>query len=167
MKMDTQQIEIIGKHILIANLLAANLEVAEPIRDRGIDLIVFRDGSDDGKFIACPIQLKTATDEAFELYSKYERFPDLRIVYVWNVRNPKDAEFYCLTYAEAISLLKSLKHKQFSFLEKNKYWYTGKPSKELRKMLKEYQVSMPEGWPHRFGMAKSSANVSETDVTLR
>jgi hypothetical protein len=167
MKMDTQQIEIIGKHILIANLLAANLEVAEPIRDHGIDLIVFRDGSDDSKFIACPIQLKTATDEAFELYGKYERFPDLRIVYVWNVRNPKDAEFYCLTYVEAISLLKSLKHKQFSFLEEHGYWYTGKPSKELKKMLKEYQVSMPEGWPNRFGMTKSSVNVSETDVTLR
>jgi hypothetical protein len=167
MKMDTQQIEIIGKHILIANLLAANLEVAEPIRDHGIDLIVFRDGSHDSKFIACPIQLKTATDEAFELFSKYGRFPDLRIVYVWNVRNPKDAEFYCLTYAEAIGLLKSLKQEKFSFFEEHKYWYTGKPSKELKEMLREYQVRMPEDWPRRFGMTKSSANVSETDVTLR
>jgi hypothetical protein len=41
---DKLQIGLIGKHILIANLIAANLEVAEPLRDRGIDLITFRDG---------------------------------------------------------------------------------------------------------------------------
>ena len=158
MKMDTQQIEIIGKHILIANLLAANLEVAEPIRDHGIDLIVFRDGLDGDKFIACPIQLKTATDEAFELYSKYERFPDLRIVYVWNVRNPKDAEFYCLTYPEAISVLKSMNHKGYSILKDKKHWVTTKPSKTLKGILKkDFQVQKPKDWPDRFGMTKSEA----------
>ena len=92
-RMDKQQIGIIGKHILIADLFAANLEVAEPIRDHGIDLIVHNDGMDGGEFIACPIQLKTSTDEAFELYTKYERFPGLRIVYVWNARNPREASF--------------------------------------------------------------------------
>ena len=165
--MDKQQIGLIGKHILIANLIAANIEVAEPLRDRGIDLIAFRDGSDDEEFAACPIQLKTATDEAFELSSKYERFPELRIVYVWNVINPNDAELYCLTYAEAISLLKSLKHEKFSYLEEHKYWYTGKPSKELKKMLKEYQVSMPKGWHLRLGMTKSTMTELESDTSLR
>ena len=48
--MDTQQIGIIGKHILIAHLIAADLEVAEPIRDHGIDLIVFRDRAGGDSF---------------------------------------------------------------------------------------------------------------------
>ena len=76
--MDTQQIGIIGKHILIANLIAADLEVAEPIRDRGIDLIAFLDRAKGGRFLACPIQLKTATNRVFGLDSKYENFSGLR-----------------------------------------------------------------------------------------
>ena len=155
--MDKQQIGLIGKYILIANLIAANLEVAEPLRDRGIDLIAFRDGFDGGEFDACPIQLKTATNEAFELDRKYERFPDLRNVYVWNVSNPNNAEFYCLTYAEAIGVLKSLKHEKFSYLKEHGYWYTGKPSEELKKMLKEFQVTVPDDWSNRLGMKESSA----------
>jgi hypothetical protein len=76
MRMDTQQIGIIGKHILIANLIAADLEVAEPIRDHGIDLIAYSDRVEGGVFLACPIQLKTATDAVFGLDEKYECFPD-------------------------------------------------------------------------------------------
>src|ERR1700721_2786529 len=40
---DSQLVEIAGKHLLIARLVAAGYEVAEPIRDKGIDLIVYRD----------------------------------------------------------------------------------------------------------------------------
>ena len=116
MSMDTQQIEIIGKHILIANLIAANLEVAVPIRDHGIDLIVFRDGMKGGTFVACPIQLKTATDEAFELYSKYERFPGLRIVYVWNAKVPAEAQVFALNYQEAQEVLVEMEY------DKTKSW---------------------------------------------
>jgi hypothetical protein len=154
--MDTQQIGIIGKHVLIANLLAANLEVAEPIRDHGIDLIVFRDDKKDGGFLACPVQLKAATDEAFELYSKYERFPGLKIVYVWNLRDPKDARFYCLTYLEAVNVLKKMQGAQFSILEEKEHLVTTKPSKALKDMLKEFQVNAPKEWPCRFGMTESN-----------
>lgn len=154
--MDKQQTGIIGKHILIADLFAANLEVAEPFRDHGIDLIVYRDGMDGGEFIACPIQLKTATDEAFELYSKYERFPDLRIVYVWNVRKPRDAVFYCLTYPEAVSVLKSMKHAEYSILKEKGHWVTTKPSGSLKNILKEFQVNVPKDWPDRLGLTAFS-----------
>jgi hypothetical protein len=170
MKMDSQLIGIIGKHILIANLIAADLEVAEPIRDHGVDLIVYRDGKKEcekgSRFEACPIQLKTSTDEAFEVYRKYECFPQLRIVYVWNVRNPKDAEFYCLTYLEAISVLKAMKGAQFSILEEKGHWVTTKPSKALKKILKkDFQVKVPKDWPNKFGMTKSSMTVSETEAS--
>ena len=95
--MDKQQIGIIGKHILIDSLLAAGLEVAEPIRDHGVDLIVFRDGKEDSensvKFYACPIQLKTSSKQTFELYRKYGRFDELRIVYVWNAESNWNEEY--------------------------------------------------------------------------
>jgi hypothetical protein len=165
--MDKQQIGIIGKHILIANLLAAGLEVAEPIRDHGVDLIVYRDGIDGSEFVACQIQLKTSSERIFELYRKYERFNDLRIVYVWNAKNPADAEFYCLTYLEAIGVLKEMKGAQFSILMKKGHWVTTNPSKDLKKMLKDFQVQKPKDWPSRFGMEKSRVTASKSEATLR
>ena len=154
--MDKQQIGLIGKHILIADLFAANFEVAEPLRDRGIDLIAFRDGTDGEEFEARPIQLKTSSVETFELYSKYERFTDLRIVYVWKAKNPVDAEFYCLAYPEAIDVLKSMKHAGYSILKEKGHWVTTKPSEPLKNALKSFQVNVPEDWPRRLGMKESS-----------
>src|SRR5580700_10841729 len=52
---DSQLVEIAGKHLLISRLVAAGLEVAEPLRDKGIDLIVYRG---DNGFTAWPIQMK-------------------------------------------------------------------------------------------------------------
>ena len=55
---DTQKIEIIGRNRLINELLAADLEVAQPLRDRGIDLIAYLDIDDAiDRFVAFPIQL--------------------------------------------------------------------------------------------------------------
>lgn len=63
-KLDTQCIEIIGKNLLISQLLEAGLEVAEPLRDRGIDLIVYAERGVK-QFSAFPIQLKASTDKSF------------------------------------------------------------------------------------------------------
>jgi hypothetical protein len=155
--MDTQQIGIIGKHILIANLIAADLEVAEPIRDHGIDLIAFRDRVESGEFLACPIQLKTATDEVFGLDSKYENFSGLRIVFVWNARNPVNAEIFVLSYEEASIVLSEMKYDKTKSWEDGKYTTT-RPSEKLKKILKEkFQVTDPKEWPRRLGMKIPSA----------
>jgi hypothetical protein len=54
--MDAQLVEMLGRHRLIAELLRANLEVAIPARDRGIDLIAYADlGTQVTRFSACPI----------------------------------------------------------------------------------------------------------------
>src|SRR5438876_7603876 len=42
-RVDTQIVELIGRHHLTAELLRAGLEVATPVRDRGIDLIAYAD----------------------------------------------------------------------------------------------------------------------------
>ena len=41
--MDSQQIELLGRHRLVEELLRAGLEVALPLRDHGVDLIAYRD----------------------------------------------------------------------------------------------------------------------------
>ena len=37
---DPQFVEILGRHYLITELMRAGIEVAEPVRDRGVDLVV-------------------------------------------------------------------------------------------------------------------------------
>ncbi len=161
MKLDSQQIEIIGRHILIANLLAAGLEVALPIRDRGIDLLAFRDGLSGGDFVACPIQLKTSTDESFSLDKKYKQFPGLRIVYVWlpELIIPAEAILYSLTYAEAEGVLNRRGFDQsLSWNDPNKPGegrYRARGSKVLKESLEEFQVKKPEEWMKKLGFTLS------------
>jgi hypothetical protein len=38
-KLDSQQVELVGTALLRTHLLADGIELAEPIRDRGVDLI--------------------------------------------------------------------------------------------------------------------------------
>jgi hypothetical protein len=53
---DPQFVEILGRHYLITELMRAGIEVAEPVRDRGIDLIAYVDlDSSSGAFCARPI----------------------------------------------------------------------------------------------------------------
>ncbi len=89
---DSQLVEIAGKHLLISRLVAAGYEVAEPIRDKGIDLIVYRQ---DKSFNAFPIQMKASTQEAFSLDRKYAKFPNLCIAYVWNVNASSQTRSIC------------------------------------------------------------------------
>ena len=154
--MDKQQIGIIGKHLLIANLLAAGLEVAEPIRDHGIDLIVYRDGKEDSetpvKFAARPIQLKTSSKKTFELYRKYDRFDELRIVYVWNAEGIWDEEYpskpiiFCLKYKEAEEILKAGEHTETISWNSGGHWFTNNPTPKMVKRLEKYEVKSPKDW---------------------
>jgi len=165
MKMDTPQIGIIGKHILIANLLASGLEVAEPIRDHGIDLIVFRDGKEESKkhvkFVARPIQLKTSSKKTFELYRKYGRFDELRIVYVWNAENiwndkyPSKPIIFCLKYKEAEDILEAGGHADTVSWTKGNHWFTNNPSPVMVKRLEKYQVKSPKDWGKSLGLDKT------------
>jgi hypothetical protein len=160
--MDKQQIGIIGKHILIANLLAAGLEVAEPIRDRGIDLIVFRDGKEESeksvKFAARPIQLKTSSDRTFELYRKYNRFDELRIVYVWNAKSIWNEEglskpaIFCLKYKEAEDILTAGGHTERESWKTGDHWFTNSPSGPMEERLKDYQIKTPNDWWKMLGL---------------
>jgi hypothetical protein len=73
--LDSQQVEILGRNLVKGAIIEANLEVATPERDNGIDLIMFR-WSHAGEFRARPIQIKAASKFSFGMDRKYEKIPD-------------------------------------------------------------------------------------------
>lgn len=80
--LDEQQIELIGTAALSAALIREGFEIAHPVRDHGIDLIVFSD-LPGRPFSAIPIQVKTHSEEALGISRKYEKFEGLVYAIVW------------------------------------------------------------------------------------
>jgi hypothetical protein len=76
MALDTQVVELLGRHRLMGELLRDGLEVAVPARDRGIDLIAYADLSRQvARFAARPVQMKAFTTRGFSVEQKYARTP--------------------------------------------------------------------------------------------
>ena len=93
----------------MSQLLQAGLEVAKPERDRGIDLVVYLDlDKSIGDFIACPIQVKAASERSFGLNPKYKRFPRLLLVHIWHVKESHKTEAFAMTYAEALAVARKM-----------------------------------------------------------
>lgn len=134
---DPQLVEIAGKHLLISRLIAAGFEVAEPLRDKGIDLIVYRDEND---FSASPVQMKASTQESFSLDRKYERFPDLLIAYVWNVNAGDKGDVYLLRYDQALKVMEAKGYSKTDSWTKNGYYFVRSAGKELKELLKPYRM---------------------------
>lgn len=137
---DTQLIELAGRHALISQLLAGGVEVATPARDHGIDLIAYLDDAE--RFLACPLQLKANTDARFVVDRKYERFIGLLFVYAWNVLG-EQPELYALSYAEAFTLLEAKGHTGTRSWEKGNY--SLRVNDEWRELLKPYRMQ-PNRW---------------------
>lgn len=134
--MDTQQIEIIGRNFLISAFTADGLEVAEPIRDKGIDLIVF----DDVKsFRAYPVQLKASLTQGFSVNSKYVKFTNLLMAYTWFSADVNKTELYVMPYEVATDIAES-----FGWT-KTKSWTVGgtystqRPSKLMLQRLRPFK----------------------------
>jgi len=103
--MDTQTIELLGRHRLASELLQAGLEVASPSRDRGVDLIAYADiDKQVGRFLARPIQMKAASQRSFGIWKKYLKIHDLVFAFVWHLDGAATPETYALTCAEAIAV---------------------------------------------------------------
>lgn len=142
--MDTQVVEVRGQHYLVDELLGVGIEVAMPVRDHGIDLIAY---VDKDAFVARPLQLKVSSKSSFSIDTKYEKFPDLVLVYMWNVDSVEDVEIYALTYDEARAVGEALgwtKTKSWA----NGQYVTSSPSQELVVALQQYRMA-PDQWVHR------------------
>ena len=149
-KKDNQVTELIARNLLVAELLGAKLEVAQPIRDRGIDLIAYIDYAEDAdKFLAVPIQVKGSSRQIFSVHRKYDKFNNLIMVYVWNARSGAEPEFYALTTAEAISVAEEMQYTQTdSWTQKGHYQTNGVLSKKLVNILANYRMSVDD-WKTR------------------
>ncbi len=150
---DSQLTELSGRHFLIAQLVAGGLEVAVPVRDRGIDLIAYLDLSTETKqFVSCPIQMKASQEARFGLEKKYERIANLLIAYVWYVEDPSKACVYALTYDDAFKLLEKREHTNtFSWREKNGYSVPN-PGESWLEDLSPYRMT-PDRWRERIRSA--------------
>jgi hypothetical protein len=143
--MDTQQVEILGRNRLINELIAADLEVALPLRDRGVDLIAYADlGSQTAVFTGCPIQMKASSAQYFGVHRKYEKFANITLAYVWNLAQPEHAVTYALTFGEAYEIAESMGWTKTHSWEDGGY-STSNPSQKLVERLEPYRMS-PQKW---------------------
>ena len=145
-KVDTQVVELIGRSRLIIELLAAGLEVAVPIRDRGVDLIAYVDLDTKAQsFIARPIQLKASSKSHFSISRKYAKVRDLLLAFVWHLDDPTRAVTYTLNYPEAVAIGELLGWTQTSSWIENGTYSTQRPSRHLITLLEPYRMT-PERW---------------------
>ncbi len=150
--MDPQSIEILGRHRLINELVSNGIEVAQPIRDRGIDLIAYLDrDKKTGRFTAVPIQMKAASSRSFTIDKKYAKTSNLIIAYVWGVEDQKDSRIFALTYAEVIQVGKKMGWSKTESLKRGRYSTTA-PSKRLIDLLKPFEMT-GERWRDKINAA--------------
>jgi hypothetical protein len=145
MPVDTQIIEILGRNRLAAELLRDGLEVASPVRDRGIDLIAYADlGRQVSNFVARPIQMKAASGRTFGVERKYERIADIIIAYVWFVDGAQPAVTYALSYPEAVGLAERMGWTATESWAKGRY-VTNNPVDRLVQLLEPFRI-VPGRW---------------------
>ncbi len=137
--LDTQQVEIIGRNLLLSCCIADGIEVAQPIRDRGVDLIIFDDIAEYTKFNSLPVQLKASSNRSFSINQKYARIPDLLMAYVWFSNDPVNARLYIMTYNDVLEISRSI-----GWLDTNSWlegggYSTQSPSKRLINTLEQYR----------------------------
>ncbi len=143
--LDSQQIEMLGRNLLVAELLRDGVEVARPERDRGVDLIAYLDRDDS--FVARPIQMKAASGASFGLDRKYERTRELLLVYVWNVTQPTGTVIYSLSYGEGVCVAESMGWTTTESWARGAYT-TSRPSGRLLGLLEPYHVPWHVARPH-------------------
>lgn len=145
MSFDSQVVKLLGRNRLVDELLRAGLEVALPLRDRGIDLIAYADtGEGVAAFAARPIQMKAASAESFSIDRKYTAFPGLILAYVWNVADAGKTVTYALTYAEAVAVADEMGYTKTESWQKGRYDCT-RVSGRLLELLEAHRMT-PARW---------------------
>jgi hypothetical protein len=142
---DSQLTEVFGKNLLISHLVSAGFEVAQPVRDRGVDLVVYKDGEDAQNYVPCLIQLKASSHESFSLDKKYERFPHLLIAYVWNVQTPAQSNVYALTFNEALQVMEKKGYSKTDSWKNGGYYFVRNAGAKLKEILEPYKMTT-ERW---------------------
>jgi hypothetical protein len=139
--MDDQLLEIVGRHRLIESLLQADIEVAFPARDHGVDLIAYSDTDVSlGQFVGFPIQMKSASTASFSISQKYSKFPGMLLAYVWNVSERSNTQIYALTQEEAVRIATDMKYTATDSWIKHGTYVVTRPSPKLVELLRPFEV---------------------------
>ena len=145
---DPQVVELLGRNKLVSDPLRAGLEVALPMRDRGIDLIAYLDLRPKFQtFVARPIQMKAALHSSFSINRKYSKIRGLLIAYVWSLGEPGEPTIYAITHDETVNVAKEMGYTRTPSWKTESYATTN-PSKNLVSLLDPYRMT-PEKWRDR------------------
>jgi hypothetical protein len=138
---DSQQVELFGRSFLLNELVTAGYEVALPLRDRGVDLMVYQEHvKSTAAFIARPIQMKSASTARFDVSEKYGSLHSLIIAFVWHLADSSKTCTYAMTYAESIAIAeKKGWTKSDNWANKGAY-NTTNPDKVLIELLQPYKM---------------------------
>jgi hypothetical protein len=144
--LDSQVIEVLGRNRLVDEILRAGLEVALPVRDRGIDIIAYADiDARISSFVGVPIQMKAASSRTFSIDAKYAKIPNLLIAYIWHINDPRKEVTYLLTYAEALVIATEMGWTKTASWMAGKYTTT-QPSARLQALLEPHRMTPAKWW---------------------
>ena len=139
----------------MGELLRAGLEVALPLRDRGVDLIAYADlDARVQSFRACPIQMKAAMLCSFSVDRKYAKFPNLILAYVWNLQSLAAGVTYALSYEQAVSVATEMGYTATASWESGLYTNT-RPGPELVARLEPFKMTPAKWWSRVTGLEVS------------
>ncbi len=153
-RLDSQQVEVLGRNLLVTALVSSGLEVARPERDRGVDLIAYLDLEGEA-FYALPLQMKAASQRVVTVQEKYRRLPWLHVVYAWHVREPAEARFFCLSPSEALDLATQLEWTETLAWTRDKSYTTNNPSARVLEAVAPYEMRGPEDWMQKVRGARA------------
>lgn len=141
MNLDTQQVEIVGRNLLVSLFIADGIEIAEPVRDNGIDLIAYKATAGERRLAVVPVQLKAFTKEGFSVHAKYEKFHGIVMAYVWYSTEPLQSKVYVMTYTQAFAIAEAMGWTETkSWIEGGGY-STSYPSKQLKELLSNHRYT--------------------------
>jgi len=144
---DTQKVELLGRNRLIDELLRAELEVALPIRDRGIDVIAYADlTSAVERYVARPIQMKAAWAQSFSIDRKYAKFRDLILAFVWHLGDREKAVTFAMSYGDAIAIGDAMEWTKTDSWVKGGMYSMSRPSARLVKLLEPHRMEPSRWW---------------------
>ncbi len=156
---DAQIVELLGRNRLVDEILRAGLEVALPLRDRGIDLIAYADtGNGVLTFAAKPIQMKAASGQSFSIDRKYDVFPNLILAFVWNVADAANVVTYAMTCADALAIGDQMGYTQTESWRRGRYHCTS-ISGRLLQLIEAHRMT-PARWQSMI------AGTSSPDVAI-
>jgi hypothetical protein len=96
--------------------------------------------------------MKASSREAFGVRLRYKEFPELMLVYVWNVDEPA-SRYFALTYKEAVTVARAMKWTRTRSWKGETSGPPGygvwKVKDRLRGLLKRYEVKRSDDWKKR------------------